>query len=442
MSSKRGSITNTSDTTDPPPDECPASTQSAAPSIVAHFSNLELAYNTPVGEANKRRTASYYEKARQAYNDIDPIVPGVSGPPSHLISLRRREVDRILSYWKRGDQSHRAIVVMCDASTRKVLSEAREMILGPLDYSADVEAERGVWIPEWNMVPEEDMHITVALPWWWHTRREGDQELSREMAARFRQTLLMEFHYPFQIELERFVLLGGKILVALWRCVGERKTEDGTIIYDRHGESVDPFVKLREEIVRCFTTESLDNRLQPITYQSHRSKLTQSSNEKYNSSNKNTTTCNTVLPASQQEEIDRRHTITHKTPGFNTSKNKADGFIHTTLCRLPLQCLSSRDVDLSPIHRLCREASATFGGHRMVVSRYRFLESMGEGGESNPCVNPIFDEYIDAPRRCKVEIDGDVAVEDGMGGVVNSSVGGLQMKENYRATIGPGRNFV
>lgn len=183
------------------------------------------------------------------------------------------------------------------------------MILGPLDYSADVEAERGVWIPEWNMVPEEDMHITVALPWWWHTRREGDEELSREMAARFRQTLLMEFHYPFQIELERFVLLGGKvrlgdifwdwlgnffgfdvllnlprsfdtflfliccflfrvdfncllfcynniisldrlfslqILVALWRCVGERKTEDGTIIYDRHGESIDPFVKLRE----------------------------------------------------------------------------------------------------------------------------------------------------------------------------------------------------
>lgn len=78
----------------------------------------------------------------------------------------------------------------------------------------------------------------------------------------------------------------------------------------------------------------------------------------------------------------------------------------------------------------------------MVVSRYRFLESMGEGGESNPCVNPIFDEYIDAPVKCKVEIDGDVAVEDGMGGVVISSVDGLQMTKNYRATIGPGRNFV
>jgi hypothetical protein len=34
-------------------------------------------------------------------------------------------------------------------------------------------------------------------------------------------------------------------LVALWRCVGERITEDGHFIYDRHGESVDPFVRLR-----------------------------------------------------------------------------------------------------------------------------------------------------------------------------------------------------
>ncbi len=224
-SQRTGSATNP-----PPPrerfnddEEAPRSTgaPSAAPSILAHFSNLELAHDTSVGEANRRRTASYYEKARRAYNDTDPLVPGVAGPRSHLLSLRRREADRILSYWKRGDQSHRAIVVMCDASTRKVLGEAREMILGPLDYSTDAEVENGVWIPEWNMIPEEDMHITVALPWWWHTRREGDEGLSREMAARFRQTLLMEFHYPFQIELERFVLLGGKVggrscLVWLW----------------------------------------------------------------------------------------------------------------------------------------------------------------------------------------------------------------------------------
>jgi hypothetical protein len=34
-------------------------------------------------------------------------------------------------------------------------------------------------------------------------------------------------------------------LVALWRCVGERVTEEGHVVYDRHGENVDPFVRLR-----------------------------------------------------------------------------------------------------------------------------------------------------------------------------------------------------
>ena len=64
--------------------------------------------------------------------------------------------------------------------------------------------------------------MTVAIPWWWHTMREGNRSLSEEMAARFRRTLLLQFHHPFQIELERIVLLGGRVLVALWRCVGER----------------------------------------------------------------------------------------------------------------------------------------------------------------------------------------------------------------------------
>ena len=85
---------------------------------------------------------------------------------------------------------------------------------------------------------------------------------------------------------------------------------------------------------------------------------------------------------------------------------EADGFIHTTLCRLPGNCLSTHDIDLAPIHRLCREASATFSGHRMVVGEYRFLETTGEGGESNPCVKPIYEEIIEAPRRHNVTRDG------------------------------------
>ena len=44
----------------------------------------------------------------------------------------------------------------------------------------------------------------------------------------------------------------------------------------------------------------------------------------------------------------------------------------------------------------------------MVISNYRFLETMGEGGESNPCYKPLYDETIDAPLRHTVGIDGTV----------------------------------
>lgn len=81
------------------------------------------------------------------------------------------------------------------------------------------------------------------------TIRAGNEALTRELVARFRQALVVQFHHPFQIELERIVLLGGKALVALWRCIGERKVvtaEDGSsgstngfTIYDRHGETVE-----------------------------------------------------------------------------------------------------------------------------------------------------------------------------------------------------------
>mmetsp|Transcript_10015 Transcript_10015/g.18256 ORF Transcript_10015/g.18256 Transcript_10015/m.18256 type:complete len:142 (-) Transcript_10015:468-893(-) len=57
------------------------------------------------------------------------------------------------------------------------------------------------------------MHVTIALPWWWHTIRKDNDELTRNMAQRFKQTLLLKFHYSFEIELERIVLLGGKVCV-------------------------------------------------------------------------------------------------------------------------------------------------------------------------------------------------------------------------------------
>lgn len=104
--------------------------------------------------------------------------------------------------------------------------------------------------------------------------------------------------------------------------------------------------------------------------------------------------------------LERQPSIEFRTPGMGDG----DGFIHTTLCRLPLDCLSSQDVELEPIHRLCREATAMYAGHRMIVHRFRFLETIGKGGDSNPCVDPIFDEYMDAPTRVTVGATGQVSV--------------------------------
>jgi hypothetical protein len=108
--------------------------------------------------------------------------------------------------------------------------------------------------------------------------------------------------------------------------------------------------------------------------------------------------------------LKRQNTIELKTPGLGDH----DGFIHTTLARLPLDCLSMKDVELGPIHRLCREATATYCGHRMVISKYRFVETMGAGGDSNPCVEPIlFDDTVDAPPRVEVKMDGAINESNG-----------------------------
>jgi hypothetical protein len=212
-------------------------------SIIHHFNSLQLDPEATVEEANKKRTACYYIKSREAHEH--EIVPGV-GSHRKMIQLRHEEMKRMLSHWRDGKplKSHRTVVSMCDATTSGLLKEAREMILAPFHYSTDIHT-KGIWIPEVNIIPEEDMHVTIAIPWWWHTMREGNLELSKELASRFRQTLLLKFHHAFQIELQRIVLLGGKTLVALWRCVGERVTEEGHVVYDRHGENVDPFVRLR-----------------------------------------------------------------------------------------------------------------------------------------------------------------------------------------------------
>lgn len=289
-------------------------------------------------------------------------------------------------------KSHRTVVVMCDSYTSSVLNEARELILQPLNYSTDIYT-KNVWIPELNIIPCEDMHVTVALPWWWHTIKEDNYKLSTKLCNRFRQAIIKDMHHPFQIELERIVLLGGKTLVALWRTVGERRQCDGDddddnedIICDRHGVGIDPFVRLRREVADCFTKEDVDINFEPLTYTSYNKDTTTTNND---------ATPNSMFPQRPNKMEKRQHTIESKTPGLHSK----DGFIHTTLCRLPLHCLSPYDVNLEHVHRLCREATATYCGHRMNVYKFRFLETTGEGGESNPCYKPIFDDTVYAPLK-------------------------------------------
>ena len=113
----------------------------------------------------------------------------------------------------------------------------------------------------------------------------------------------------------------------------------------------------------------------------------------------------TTTREGQRPPLKRQHSIEAKTPGLTGN----DGFIHTTLARLPLECLSKHDVDLDDIHRLCREATATLSGHRMVVSKFRFIETGGAGGESNPCKDPLYDETMSVPSRYKTSKSGEVS---------------------------------
>jgi len=201
------------------------------PSIISHFSDFKLEYGASVEEANKRRTTKYYEMARDAHK-FD-LVPGIRSYP-RLRNLREEEMKRIFRY-KGSGKSHRTVIAMCDQVTSDILCEARDDILRPLNYSHDITTS-GVWMPAANLLDRESLHVTIATPWWWHTIRRGNRELSQELVARFRQALVLEMHHAFQIELERIVLLGGKNLVALWRTVGEREAPDNYVIFDRHGE--------------------------------------------------------------------------------------------------------------------------------------------------------------------------------------------------------------
>mmetsp|Transcript_2166 Transcript_2166/g.3998 ORF Transcript_2166/g.3998 Transcript_2166/m.3998 type:complete len:569 (+) Transcript_2166:2728-4434(+) len=403
--------------------------------IIEHFKSLELNAQSTILEANRRRTTSYYEKARQAHEQS--LVLGVPSY-SKLLQKRREEVKRLQFYFIQGKKSLRTVIVMCDAPTQQLLTEARQRILSPLHYEWDIYT-RGAWIPPMNVIPKHDMHVTICVPYWWHSLRNNNAELTQAMAQRLRHALIVDFHHPFCIELERIVLLGGKTLVALWRTVGERtvidrETQTEIKLVDRHSLEIDPMVRLRRQIVECFTKEREEHKIKPLTHHHlrHRHSLDFGDNSVKTKGTTASPVSSTELHPSGRplpdhssvmtrsnslpklapvvpkpsliKKSDRRHTIELKTPGLGSG----DGFIHTTLCRLPLDCLSTDDVELEPVHRLCREATATYAGHRMLVHKFRFLETTGEGGDSNPCVGPLFDETIEAPTRTVVDTRGHV----------------------------------
>ena len=129
------------------------------PSIIEHFQDVRLNATSTVQEANRRRTVSYYQKARQAHSQSL-----VMGHRSYhrLIQRRKDELERSLSYYNEGAKSHRTVIVMLDTMTQEILHEARHNILSPLNYSHAI-ATRGAWIPSINMIPNEDMHVTIAV---------------------------------------------------------------------------------------------------------------------------------------------------------------------------------------------------------------------------------------------------------------------------------------
>ena len=91
-------------------------------SVIGHFKSLKLCSKSTILEANRRRTTSYYEKARQAHEQS--LVLGISSY-TRLLEKRKEEINRLMFYYRDGKRSLRTVIVMLDPLTQKVLSEVR-----------------------------------------------------------------------------------------------------------------------------------------------------------------------------------------------------------------------------------------------------------------------------------------------------------------------------
>ena len=75
----------------------------------------------------------------------------------------------------------------------------------------------------------------------------------------------------------------------------------------------------------------------------------------------------------------------------------------------------------------------------MIIKNYRFLEMTGEGGESNPCYKPLYDETIAAPPRHTVDIDGTITEKRHDSVTLDANEAGNLFLNH--GTVGPVRNF-
>lgn len=171
--------------------------------LMAFLEPLKL--GASVEEANKRRSILYHALA--------------TDDGSITVSLGQVMKDTSA---KRGG-SQRAAIIMCDQDTSQMLQLARNEILKDMDTSDDYLLR--------------NFHVTLFSI----TSPSNDQESMSTLVNRSHTKV-----QPFQLELDRFVVVGDMI-VALWRTVGEH-TANEAAISDRHGNGNDSFVQLLHDL--------------------------------------------------------------------------------------------------------------------------------------------------------------------------------------------------
>lgn len=71
---------------------------------------------------------------------------------------------------------------MLDDESALLLTQVRDTITAVYDSSSDLDT-RGCWIPQQNIIPTSDLHVTVATPWWWHSLPDGDEHKEVSISA-------------------------------------------------------------------------------------------------------------------------------------------------------------------------------------------------------------------------------------------------------------------